>query len=150
MNNTYSKLRLVIAAAVVAFIFMLSFSQASAAETRFRVTITSASKSSSGIDKRLAHLKRHLGQLRYNSFKYVSSYSFSLQPSSTREFKITSGVKGKIKLKWVKNNRAAFNFEMPKAAVDISYSISVGGAPTMIVCPKLKGVNYVIIIQALR
>lgn len=148
MNSTYSKLRLVIAAAVAAFIFMLPFSEASAAETRFNVTITSASKSGRGIDKRLARFKKHLGQLRYNNFKYVSSYNFSLQPSASREFKITSGVKGKIKLKWVKNNRAAFNFEMPK--VDISYSISVGGAPTMIVCPRLKGVNYVIIIQALK
>lgn len=150
MNSTYSKLRIVIAVVIVASAFMLSFSEAAAAETRFKVTITSASKRGGGIDKKLVRFKRNLGQLKYKSFKYVSSYTFSLKPSASREFKIASGVKGKIKLKWVKNNRVAFNFEMPKVPIDISYSITVGGAPTMVVCPKLKGVNYVIIIQAVK
>jgi len=149
MNNRYCQWSLAAVTVVVLLCALWSSEAAFADNTRFKITVSAVSKRSGGFDSKLNHVKKHLRQLSYNSFKYVSSTGFTLSPGSKREFKIAPGVKGVIKLKWVKNKRAAFNFRMPQAAVDVSYSIPLGGA-TMVVCPRLKGVNYVIVIQALK
>ena len=137
----------------LALCIMLQSGAAAAKRTEFKITIIAASKSSGGIDSKLNHLKKNLSQLsQYSKFRYVSAMSFTLAPNDQRGFDISGGFRGSIRLKSIKNKRAAFNFKLSsrsKGPVDINYSISIGGV-TMIVGPSVHSETYIIVIQAIK
>jgi len=121
--------------------------------TGFKVTVVAASNNGSGIDSKIKHLSTQLKQLgQYKRFRYISATGFTLPVGGSRSFTVVKRVQGTIKLKWIKNNRAAFQFRMTSGSgkpVDIHYSIARPGK-TMVVGPNVGGERYVIVIQALK
>ena len=124
-----------------------------AERTGFKVTIVAASKNGSGIDSKIKHLSTQLNQLgQYKRFRYISATGFTLTVGGGRSFTIVKRVQGTIKLKWIKNDRAAFQFRITSGSgkpLDIHYSIARPGK-TMVVGPNVGGERYVIVIQALK
>ena len=152
--NIRLSIRVLLAAVITTCVLWqpVGYPAAAAGSTKFKVTIVAASRNGSGIDSKLNHVKKQLSQLKYTRFKYSSAKRFTLSMGAKHKFKVTGWIQATVKLKWVKNNRAAFNFQMSSQSrkpVNIHYSIARPGT-TMIVGPKVGGETYIIVIQALK
>ena len=156
VTSSNSLFRDCVLAITIALGFAACAPSTSAAEVvRFEVTIARASRSGSGIDKRLAFAKGNLLRYGFSSASYVRGYRFPLADGKAKTLSIGHGISGLITLKGVleKSDRVQYSlavFSGKKKQADAVYSISRKGGTGIAVIDQPGGWAYVLIVKALK
>jgi len=120
----------------------------------FQLTIARASRTGSGIDKRLAFAQRSLLAQGFRQANYIRGYQFNLTSGRPQKFSVAESLSGVIELKSVigeKGERVQFDiavFEGSKKRAGAVYSIWKKGPPGIVVIAQSPDSAYIIIVTA--
>lgn len=142
-------------AGLLAFVILAaSFSATAAESAQFQLTIAHASRTGSGIDKRLAFAEKSLLAHGFRQAKYVRGFQYNLTSGRSQKFSIAESLSGVIALKSIigdKGERVQFDiavFEGSKKRAGAVYSIWKKGPPGIVVISQSQDSAYIIIITA--
>lgn len=125
-----------------------------AQSAQFQLTIVRASRTGSGIDKRLAFAERSLLAQGFRQASYIRGYQFNLTSGRSQKFSVAETLSGVIELKSVigeKGERVQFDiavFEGSKKRAGAVYSIWKKGPPGIVIIGQSQDSAYIILVTA--
>jgi len=131
-----------------------AFQVSAAQSASFQLTIVRASRTGSGIDKRLAFAEKSLLAQGFRQANYVRGYQFNLTGGRPQKFSVAESLSGVIELKSVigeKGERVQFDiavFEGSKKRAGAVYSIWKKGPPGIVIIGQTQDSAYIIIVMA--
>ena len=125
-----------------------------AQSAQFQLTIARASRTGSGIDKRLAFAEKSLLAHGFRQANYVRGHQFNLTGGRPQKFSVAESLSGVIELKSVigeKGERVQFDiavFEGSKKRAGAVYSIWKKGPPGIVIIGQSQDSAYIILVMA--
>jgi hypothetical protein len=135
-------------------ILAAAFPATAAESAQFQLAIVRASRSGSGIDKRLAFAEKSLLAHGFRQANYLRGYQYNLTSGRPQKFSIAERLSGVIELRNIigeKGERVQFDlvlFDGNKKQAGAVYSIWKEGPPGIVIISQSQDSAYIIIVTA--